>query len=168
MVAPVPDPTSKLRPRLLDANTRTKQLPPCSPWRASSASRGVNISPALNSFRILPVGVHPIRRPQARSFSRSEAPTLSLARSCRLFPLSFAAFSALPSFVFSHLQPLSQKHPGWGVHLPRLGALCVSALSLAIDFLPLSFHAVTNPSSRKCFVFTSIQNPGGGGGHGDG
>ena len=30
-----------------------------------------------------------------------------------------------------------------------------------IDFLPLCFHSLTNPSPRNPFVFTSIQNPQG-------
>jgi hypothetical protein len=76
--------------------------------------------------------------------------------SCRSFCNSDPLFST-PCAVFS-------KNTRGGVPLRQLGALRVSALSLAIDFLPLCFHGVTNPSSRKCFVFTSIQNPGGGGG----
>src|SRR5258708_24370317 len=39
---------------------------------------------------------------------------------------------------------------------PRLGA------SAAIDLFPLCFHTLTNPFSRKPFLFTSIQNPRGG------
>src|SRR5216684_3902074 len=42
---------------------------------------------------------------------------------------------------------------------PRLGA------SAAIDLLPLCFHTLTNPFSHKPFLFISIQNPRGCGGH---
>jgi hypothetical protein len=79
---------------------------------------------------------------------------------CALFDLSCRSFCNSDP-LFSTPCALFWENARGGVPLRQLGALCVSALSLAIDFLPLCFHGVTNPSSRKCFVFTSIQNPGG-------
>jgi hypothetical protein len=102
----------------------------------------------------------------SRSFDSCDQPrSLSHAVSCycALFDLSCRSFFNSDP-LFSTACALFSKYTRGGVPLRQLGAHCVSALSLAIDFLPLCFHGVTNPSSRKCFVFTSIQNPGGGGG----
>src|SRR6266851_5074379 len=88
------------------------------------------------------------------------SPFLSI--DCRLFVFSFCT----PPFVFNSLQPLFSVpvcktvtpavNPAF---CPRLGA------SAAIDLFSLCFHTLTNPFSHKPFLFTSIQNPRGGGGH---
>src|SRR5712671_3533396 len=113
MVAPVPAQILKLRPRLFNANTKTKQLPLSSP---SSAPRNARIPSALNSLRMLPVatGVYPPSLPTTdfRAFQRANSfVSIGLPPLCRLFAL----FSAFVSFVFNRLQPLFQKHPGGGV-----------------------------------------------------
>jgi hypothetical protein len=146
MVAPVPAQISKLRP--LDVNTRTKLPAPL------SASRGVNISPVLNSFRILPVGVHSIRRPQARSFRRSEAPSLLLARSCRLFALSLQPFPlSLP--LFSVVCSLFFKNTRGGIPLGDLARWTEVQKCFSVSpLLATLAHSV----SRKSFPCHSYEN----------
>jgi hypothetical protein len=65
--------------------------------------------------------------------SHKSRPFSCLQPPCRLFAL----FSALVPFVFISLQPLFPKHPGWGVPLRQLRALCGSALSFAVVFPPI-------------------------------
>ena len=121
MVAPVPAQIAKLRFPLHAAARRRPLLTthhslPTLFSLPSSASRGVNISLVLSSFRILPVatGVH------HSSFPTSDFQTSRHAKSfvcIGLLPLCrlLALFSAFASFVFNRLEPLFTKHPGWGL-----------------------------------------------------
>ncbi len=131
MVAPVPAQITKLRPCLHAAAPRralltTYHSPPTLFLPPSSASLSANISPVLNSFRILPVatGVYHSSFPTSDFQMRLLHPEclygtsrhaksfvcIGLLPLCRLFAL----FSAFASFVFNRLEPLSTKHPGWG------------------------------------------------------
>ena len=131
MVAPVPAQITKLRPCLHAAAPRralltTYHSPPTLFLPPSSASLSANISPVLNSFRILPVatGVYHSSFPTSDFQMRLLHPEclygtsrhaksfvcIGLPPLCRLFSL----FSAFVSFVFNRLGPLSTKHPGWG------------------------------------------------------
>ena len=99
------------------AATRCRSLPlthyrPARSGGRPPASRGVNISPGLSSFRIHPVrpGVNPPSFPTFQPLGPSNVPTLLFAKACRLF----AFFCELPPFIFGRLRPLFRKHPGWG------------------------------------------------------
>jgi hypothetical protein len=94
--------------------------------------------------------------------SLSDTLTPSARYSCGLFGHA----KKLKSFAINQIQTLFANHPGYGVPLRHLRALCVSlpraskgALSLFIDFLILCFQNLTNPFSRNPFPFTPIQNP---------
>jgi hypothetical protein len=98
------------------------QLPRQASLPPSYAPRGASILCGLSRLRILPVatGVHPPSFPTAdfQTFKRANSfACKGLPPLCRLFAL----FSALAAFVFNRLQPLSTKHPGYGVRfsLPR-------------------------------------------------
>jgi hypothetical protein len=92
-----------------------------------------------------------------------------LRYSCKLF----VAPENPNSFAIKQFQTLDANCPGYGIRrsswrtpgvwgtVSLTRCLCAS---VAIDFYRLCFHRVTNPFSRKPFVCTSIQNPGGGGG----
>lgn len=86
----------------------------------------------------------------------AEELTPSLRYSCGLF----GSPKKLNPHKISNFQTLFAKHPGCGVSLRHPCVLCVSAISLLVDFLTLCFHNLTNPFSRNPFPFTSMQNPG--------
>jgi hypothetical protein len=120
MVAPVPAQIAKPRFPLHAAARRRPLLTTHHPLPTlfslpSSASRGVNISPVLSGFRILPVATGVCHS----SFPTSDFQTSRHAKSfvyIGLLPLCrlLALFSAFASFVFNRLEPLFTKHPGWG------------------------------------------------------
>jgi hypothetical protein len=74
--------------------------------------------------------------------------------SCKLFGDSFHPFRNHHPF-FSIACTLFCKNTRGGGIQSRFG------VSVAIDFLSLCFHGVTNPFFRNSFLFTSIQNPRG-------
>ena len=150
VVAPVPAQITKLRlhpravaPRRPLLSTHhslpTLFLPP------SSASRAVNISPVLSSFRVLPAAAEVYL-----SSSKSSLCSPCLCGKSRVLsslqPLVrlFALFSAPPSFVFNRLEPLSTKHPGGGYHnlSPRgwypLRPLSSALRALCVAFFPMN------------------------------
>jgi hypothetical protein len=105
---------------------------------------------------------------------RSLSATPAFSNSCALF-FSLCALFARRPFVFNTLRALPQKHPGGGVPL-RVSTFFASLYPacpeprgkprrvhypLPFDFLLSCFHIVTNPSSHKRLIFTSIQNPRG-------
>jgi hypothetical protein len=75
---------------------------------------------------------------------------------------SLRSFFAFASFVFKRLHALLQKHPGGGVPLRQLCALCDSALSLAVDVPTLCFHTLTNcpltPIDLQTSLFHALTN----------
>jgi hypothetical protein len=118
----------------------------------SFAQRQTNIPTILNSLRTLFIvtGVYPSTFPSSDfqvSHCAKSFVCISLLPLCRLFAL----FSALASFVFNRLEPLSTKHPGWGTSR----ALLLSALTLRSLRLSVVIRSPICPS----FVFTLLQIP---------
>jgi hypothetical protein len=120
MVAPVPAQITKPRFPLHAAARRRPLLTthhslPTLFSLPSSAPRGVNISPVLSRFRILPVvtGVCHSSFPTSDFQTSRHAKSFVCIGSLPLYRL-FALFSAFASFVFNRLEPLFTKHPGWG------------------------------------------------------
>jgi hypothetical protein len=118
----------------------------------SFAQWRTNIPTILNSLRTLSIvtGVYP------SPFPSSDFQTSRRAKSfvcIGLLPLCLlsAVFSALASFVFNRLEPLSTKHPGWGTsHALPLSALTLRSLRLSV---------VLRSQICPSFVFILLQIP---------
>jgi hypothetical protein len=118
----------------------------------SFAQRRTNIPTILNSLRTLSIvtGVYPSTFPSSDFQTSRRVKSfvcIGLLPLCRLLAL----FSALASFVFNRLEPLSTKHPGWGTsHALPLSALTLRSLRLSV---------VIRPRISPSFVFILLQIP---------
>src|SRR6266478_694498 len=108
--------------------------------------------PACNSFRIRTYK-NTGGWGYLRLFRASVSPCLCgkshvLSNLQPLVPL-FALFPALPSFVFTNLEPLSAKHPGWGLSMRRrMRSLSGDSAIEGSQPLPnsfVSYHILVNP-----------------------
>jgi hypothetical protein len=173
MVAPVPAQITKLalpshaaaprRPRLTTLYSLSTPF-----LSMSSAPRAASIPCSLIRLRTLSVAtglpavaggtIHHSRRQTFRcafcieclygTFRHAKSfVCIGLLPLCRLFAL----FSALASFVFNRLEPLSTKHPGGGTsHALPLSALTLRSLRLSV---------VIRPRICPSFVFILVQIP---------
>jgi hypothetical protein len=156
MVAPVPAQIAKLALPSHAAAPRRPRLTTLyslhTPFLPTSSARGASIPCGLTRLRTLPIatGVYPSPFPSSDFQSSRHAKSfvcIGLLPLCRLFAL----FSALASFVFNRLEPLSTKHPGGGTsHALPLSALTLRSLRLSV---------VIRPRICPSFVFILVQIP---------
>ncbi len=164
MVAPVPAQITKLRPCLHAAAPRralltTYHSPPTLFLPPSSASLSANISPVLNSFRILPVatGVYHSSFPTSdfqmrllhpdASTGPPGMPSLLFASACCLFVVSLHSF--LPSLpLFSIVWSLFPQNTRGG------GALCCALTTFQCSSTPTPLFLITSLQTQHFHAIT--------------